>query len=85
MAFDIASEKVVKGQGKLAMQLLPNELALANLRQEIPCDERGYCTAEEAYEWLKELSGVDYGFDVDKWEKWVSEQNKSVPSKLDNY
>ena len=40
-------------KGAFTMQLLPNELALANLRGEIPEDERGYCTVDEAYDWLK--------------------------------
>lgn len=67
------------------MQLFPNELALANLKGEIPEDERGFCTVDEAVEWLKELSGLDFGRDVAKWEEWVREQNKHIPSKLADY
>ena len=67
------------------MQLFPNELALANLKQEISEDERGYSSVDEAYERLKQLSGMDFGLDINKWEKWVADKNKSIPSKLDNY
>jgi len=37
------------------MQLFPNELALANLKGEISEDERGYCSVDEAVEWLKSV------------------------------
>ena len=67
------------------MQLFPNELALANLKGEISEDERGFCSADEAVEWLKELSGLDFGKDVAKWEEWVCKQNKNIPSKLADY
>ena len=39
------------------MRLFPEELALANLKGEITEDERGFMPRDEAYEWLKELSG----------------------------
>jgi hypothetical protein len=67
------------------MQLLPNELALANLKGEVSDEERGYLGKEEAYEWLKELSGEDFGMDIALWEAWVKEKNRHVPSKLEDY
>lgn len=67
------------------MQLFPNELALANLKVEISEDERVYCSVDVAVEWLKELSGLDFGKDVAKGEDWVREQNKKIPSKQADY
>lgn len=54
------------------MQMFPQELALANLKGLIPEDERGYSTREEAYENLKEMSGEDFGYDLEMWELWVA-------------
>lgn len=67
------------------MQLLPNELALANLKGEISEDERRYPRKEEAYEWLKQFAGEDFGKDIARWAAWAKEKNKNVPSKLANY
>ncbi len=50
------------------MQLTLIQLALANLRSEISKDERGYCSQQDAREWLKELTGVDLGSDPNLWE-----------------
>ena len=63
------------------MRLLPEELALANLKGEIPDDERGFASKEEGYEWLKELSGEDFGYDIEAWSKWVDSQSAGLPSK----
>jgi hypothetical protein len=56
------------------MSLFPDELALANLKGQIPEDERGYSPREEAYASLKEMSGEDYGDDVEAWTRWVESQ-----------
>lgn len=37
---------------------------------------------DEAYDWLKELSGLDFGYDIKQWEAWVKEQNKHLPPKF---
>lgn len=65
------------------MRLFPEELALANFKGEIPEDERGFMPKHEAYERLKELSGKDFGQDVEAWEEWVREQSADIPSKFE--
>lgn len=64
------------------MQLFPEELALANLKGEIPEDERGFSSKQEAYEFLKELSGIDLGLDIEAWADWVRGKMTDRPSKL---
>lgn len=61
------------------MQMFPQELALANLMGLMPEDERGYSTREQAYEHLKEMSGEDFGYDVEMWALWV--ECLGLPSK----
>lgn len=63
------------------MQLFPDELALANLKGEISEDERGFMPKCHAYAWLKELSGKDFGLDVEAWAEWVRENAADRPSK----
>lgn len=64
------------------MQLFPDELGLANLKGEISEDERGFMPKHEAYAWLKELSGKDFGLDVEAWAAWVRENAADRPSKF---
>jgi hypothetical protein len=33
---------------------------------------------EQAYAELKEISGQDFGMDLEKWEKWVNKNYASV-------
>lgn len=56
------------------MQLFPGELALANLRGEISEDERGQMSRESAFALLREVSGLDFGENIEKWEKWVQQE-----------
>ena len=65
------------------MRLYPEEIALANLKGEFPEDERGFMAKEEAYDWLKELSGQDFGDDEKAWEAWVQEKMAERPPKLE--
>lgn len=63
------------------MRLFPEDLALANLRGGITPDERGYMTKAEAIAFLKEISGVDLGENVDAWAEWVRIHNQHIPPK----
>ncbi len=54
--------------------MMPLEGALKNLKGEIPPERRReYVSPERALELLKLWTGQDFGFDVAKWEKWISE------------
>ena len=64
------------------MQLLPEELALANLRGQITEDKRGYMPHKEASQRLKQLSGKDYGTDLSAWSNWVESHLKDSPKKI---
>ncbi len=55
------------------MQMFPKELGLANLKGELSPDERGFMPVEAAYQFLKKLSGLDFGYDVERWTKWVDD------------
>lgn len=65
------------------MRLFPEEVALANLKGEIPEDERGFMPKDEAYDWLKELSGLDFGRDVEAWSEWVRKKAMERPAKFE--
>lgn len=49
---------------------------LMNLNQEIKEGRREYLSPDEAYRKLKDLTGQDFGYDVDKWRHWIK-QNKA--------
>ena len=54
--------------------MMPLEGALKNLKQEIPPERRReYVPRERALELLKQWTGQDFGFDVAKWEAWITE------------
>lgn len=55
------------------MRLTPLELVLANLEGKLPTTH-GWMSPEQALEKLRELTGVDFGFDARAWRKWVREQ-----------
>ena len=66
------------------MQLFPIELAFENLKRTIPEDTRGFMAREDAYEWLKELSGQDFTIDdIQAWTNWVRSEMERIPSKFD--
>ena len=48
------------------MQLFPDQLAIANLRNELRQSERGFMTKDEAFQMLREDAEVDFGEDIDK-------------------
>ena len=51
------------------------ERLLLNLKQEIPQHYGEYRTREEAYETLKWVTGEDFGYDIEAWERWFSEND----------
>jgi hypothetical protein len=52
-------------------RLLPLQGALKNLKGEIPEGPREYLPREQALEFLKRLSGEDFGYDVERWREWI--------------
>jgi hypothetical protein len=48
----------------------PFQRLLYNLRQELPETSWFYLPREEAYKQLCEMTGQDFGYDGDGWEKW---------------
>lgn len=52
-------------------RLTPLQGLLMNLNREIEEGRREYLSLEQAYEKLKELTGQDFGYDVEKWRKWL--------------
>ena len=53
------------------MQLFPGQLAIANLKRQLEEDDRGFMSIEEAVQELRQLSGLDFGNDIERWESWV--------------
>ena len=60
------------------MQLFPGQLAIANLKRQLEEDDRGFMSVEEAVHELRQLSGLDFGKDIEKWESWVKLHYRSV-------
>jgi hypothetical protein len=54
-------------------RLTPEQRAILNLRGEIPEGTMAYLTREDAYALLKKHTNQDFGYDADKWEKWIEE------------
>ena len=64
-------------------RLTPLQGLLMNLNQEIEAGRREYLSKEQAYEKLKELTGQDFGYDVEKWRKWVK-RNPNLSTRMEN-
>ena len=61
-------------------QLMPLEVLLLNLKQEIsPVRRREYLPKERALQLLKEWTGQDFGDDVAAWERWIAEHGENFP------
>jgi hypothetical protein len=61
--------------------MTPLEGALKNLKQEIPPARlREYIPRERALELLKQWTGKDFGYDVEKWEAWIAQNASSIKS-----
>ena len=59
-------------------RLTPEQRAILSLREEIPEGAMAYQTKDEAYAFLKESTNQDFGYDVDKWKKWIEEKGFPV-------
>jgi hypothetical protein len=50
---------------------------LLNLAGKIdPNRRREYLPVEDAYQKLKQLTGKDFGYDVEKWRQWFKDNSK---------
>jgi hypothetical protein len=57
------------------MRLTPIERLLKNLKKEIPSYmRREFLPKDVAYEKLRQVTGHDFGDDIEKWEEWIREQ-----------
>ena len=57
------------------MRLTPIERLLKNFKGEIPAYmRREFLPKDVAYEKLKEMTGQDFGANIEQWEKWIQEQ-----------
>jgi hypothetical protein len=51
--------------------LTPCEIYFANLAGTMHPSRLEYMSKELAYERLKQMTGQDFGFDVDRWKAWL--------------
>jgi hypothetical protein len=78
---------VISGEGtpseEVSVSLFPIELALENLKGTFSRNSRDFMSKQEAYEWLKELSGEDFTMeDIHRWTKWVEKEMERHPPKF---
>ena len=58
-------------------RLTLEQLLLVNLAEQMPSRfTLGYMTKEDAYERLKEMTGQDFGYDLDAWKAWLRKHKK---------
>lgn len=60
------------------MRVTPIQLFLKNLKGSFKPNELYYIKKEDSYEGLKKLTGVDFGYDVGKWENWIKANQKTI-------
>jgi hypothetical protein len=60
-------------------RLTPLQGLLLNLNQEIERWDRAYLTQEKALQMLKNVTGQDFGYDVEKWKEWLIANKHSIP------
>jgi hypothetical protein len=58
------------------MRISPEELFIENLDEQISKESMQYMPKERALDALKKISGEDFEYDVDKWKKWLADQNR---------
>jgi len=58
------------------------ELLLLNLRGRISEGRREYLTREEARKFLVKRTGQDFGFDVEAWERWISDTHNATAKQV---
>lgn len=61
--------------------LFPYEGLILNMKQELPKNHPAYLSVDEAYQMLKQDTGQDFGYDIDAWEEWLTDQNQVIDSK----
>jgi hypothetical protein len=66
-------------------RLTPEERLLANLREEVAEESMAYMTRDDAYRGLRDSTGQDFGYDADKWEKWIEENGLPLRNMSPNY
>jgi hypothetical protein len=49
-----------------------------NLNQEVEENMPHYLSKKKAYQNLKELTGQDFGYNVQKWKQWIKDNKVSV-------
>ena len=52
------------------------DLLLANLRQQLHSNQIGYMSPEDVCEILQKDTGLDFGYDIKAWAKWLKENGK---------
>jgi hypothetical protein len=67
------------------MRVTPIQLFLRNLKGSYKPNELYYIKREASYEGLKKLTGVDFGYDVKKWEKWIDTNKKIIRNRREKF
>jgi hypothetical protein len=67
------------------IEMKDEEALILNLQQKIPTFMKKFMKAKHAYQALKRITGQDFGYNVEAWEKWFrekadNEQNNNLPS-----
>ena len=60
------------------MKLLPEEIALINLEQGFLKESPHFRPREQALEELRQLTGQDFGEDVQAWEDWLARRSAEM-------
>jgi hypothetical protein len=68
-------------------RLTLEEIFIKNIKQELPEASMAYMTKEAAYAARKKWTGQDFGYDAEKWKKWIDENGipllNITPNKLE--
>jgi len=54
-------------------RLTLEQILIGNLKQIIPKEAMMYLAQENAIERLKQITGQDFGYDVEAWEKYLKD------------
>ena len=68
-------------------RLTLDQIYIKNLKKQFPEGSMAYMTKERAYAALKKWTGRDFGYDAEKWRKWIDENGFPIlgipPKKLE--
>ena len=68
-------EHAIHKELETVVRLTPIERLLKNLKEEIPpYMRREFLPKDVAYEKLKQMTGQDFGNNIEQWETWIREQ-----------